>query len=218
MKNLLSKIGKIADLSLLSEVQRKVVVANNSQRLFYAWVWTNLYLWLTNYIGNTEISLAGLLPNVMTIILKPVYDRNKKMFQNHLDILLILDVVFNIIGGILLAIGYAREGYILINILFNSIIQPLIDYSCINLNKYLFSTVEEQNTYNEVYTPICSAANIIGYALSVSIAPIMPMLLKITIFVLSGSLNSVFWLRILKDIGYYDKDKQKQQEEQKEVA
>lgn len=215
MKNLLSKIGKIADLSLLTEVQRRVVIANNAQRLFYAWVWTNLYLWLTNYIGNTEISLAGLLPSIMTIVLKPVYDRNKKMFQNHLDILLVLDVVFNIIGGILLATGYAREGYILINILFNSIIQPLIDYACINLNKYLFSTVEEQNTYNEVYTPICSAANIIGYVLSVSIAPIMPMLLKITIFVLSGSLNSVFWLRILKDIGYYN-DKQKKQEEQKE--
>ena len=139
------------------------------------------------------------------------------MFQNHIDILLILDVVFNIIGGILLATGYARAGYILINILFNSVVQPLIDYACIHLNKYLFDTVEEQNTYNEVYTPICSAANIIGYALSVSIAPLMPMVLKIIIFVLSGSAGSIFWLRILKDIGYYDKQKQEEQKE-KEVA
>lgn len=198
-------------------MQRRVVIANNAQRLFYAWVWTNLYLWLTNYIGNTEISLAGLLPSIMTIVLKPVYDRNKKMFQNHIDILLILDVVFNIIGGILLATGHARAGYILINIFFNSIIQPILDYACINLNKYLFSTVEEQNTYSEVYTPICSAANIIGYALSVSIAPIMPMVIKIVIFVLSGSASSIFWLRILKDIGYYDK-KQEEQKEKEEVA
>ena len=218
MKNLLSKLSKIADLSLLTEVQRRVVIANNIQRLFYAWVWTNLYLWLTNYIGNTEISLAGLLPSIMTIVLKPVYDRNKKMFQNHIDILLILDVVFNIIGGILLATGYARAGYMLINILFNSVVQPLIDYACIHLNKYLFDTVEEQNTYNEVYTPICSAANIIGYALSVSIAPLMPMLLKIIIFVLSGSAGSIFWLRILKDIGYYDKKQQEEQKEKEEVA
>ena len=104
----------------------------------------------------------------------------------------------------------------LINILFNSVVQPLIDYACIHLNKYLFDTVEEQNTYNEVYTPIYSAANILGYALSVSIAPYMPMILKIILFVLSGSAGSIFWLRILKDIGYYDK--QKQEEQKEEVA
>ena len=39
MKNLLSKLSKITDLSLLTEVQRRVVIANNIQRLFYAWVW-----------------------------------------------------------------------------------------------------------------------------------------------------------------------------------
>ena len=74
MKNLLSRLYKIADLNSLSKIQRKVVVANNIQRLFYTWVWTNIYLWLTDYIGNTEISLAGLLPSVMTICLKPLYD------------------------------------------------------------------------------------------------------------------------------------------------
>ena len=216
MKNLLSRLYKIADLNSLSKIQRKVVVANNIQRLFYTWVWTNIYLWLTDYIGNTEISLAGLLPSVMTICLKPLYDKNKKMFQNNIDILLILDIVFNILGGILLATGHARAGYVLINILFNSLFQPLIDYSCISLNKYLFASVEEQNTYNEVYTPIYSAANILGYTLSVSIAPYMPMTLKIILFVLSGSAGSIFWLRILREIGYYDKKQEEQKE--KEVA